>query len=340
METWASKRELRLGSLKLPTPLVIPSFSSRAKPPIPLKEFLDEILFSVVGPVLVSAYDIFHEPDISGFDFRREILKATPSFVLMDSGGYEANWNRKARQAKLIAARDARGWSRRHHNHVIANWPVDVPLVVATFDTPERLPGSFEKQIEAAVSLAGRHPQFSVELLLKPPKPGRQRYLIASDIVPLARKLGQFAMIGVTEDEIGESMVERLAFLVELRLALDEARLATPIHVFGGLDPLMTPLYFWAGADVFDGLSWIRYAYEDGKSLYAKSFVTTEYPDQPVWDAYWNLRRRNIRILTDLQISMQQFLSTKDPKVFGSVGEKLRSTWDRCRTNYIRNDRP
>ena len=108
-------------------------------------------------------------------------------------------------------------------------------------------------------------------------------------------------MIGVTEDEIGESMAERLTFLTELRNALEQAGLATPIHVFGGLDPLMTPLYFWAGADVFDGLSWLRYAYGDGQSLYAKGFVATEYPVKPMWEAYWELRRRNISALTDLQ---------------------------------------
>ncbi len=140
-------------------------------------------------------------------------------------------------------------------------------------------------------------------------------------------------MIGVTEDEIGESMADRLGFLMELRRALETAGVSTPIHVFGGLDPLMTPLYFWAGADVFDGLSWIRYAYEGGRFLYAKSFVTTEYPESPVWSAYGMMRQRNIRALTDLQISMQKFLTTGDPKEFGDVGEKLRISWAKCHTN-------
>ena len=154
MKTRASKRELRLGSLTLPTPLVIPSFSSRAKPPTPLKNFLDETLLSIVGPILVSAYDIYHEPELSGFDFRGEIIAAAPSFVLMDSGGYEALWNRKALQAELIEVRDARRLVLDAITTGFADWPANVPVVAVTFDTPERSSGSFEKQITAGASLA------------------------------------------------------------------------------------------------------------------------------------------------------------------------------------------
>jgi len=126
-------------------------------------------------------------------------------------------------------------------------------------------------------------------------------------------------------------MAERLTFLSSLRSLLDDAGLDIPIHVFGGLDPLMTPLYFWAGADVFDGLSWLRYAYAHGRSLYAKSFVSSEYPRDLAPEAYGEMRRRNIRALTDLQVNLQQFLVSQDATVFGSVADSLEATWENCR---------
>src|SRR5262249_35869569 len=51
------------------------------------------------------------------------------------------------------------------------------------------------------------------------------------------------------------------------RLALDENKMAVPIHVWGGLDPILTPLYFFAGAEIFDGVSWLRYAFVDGVAI-------------------------------------------------------------------------
>ncbi len=327
MKLHARRREVRLGTITLPTPLVIPSFSSRAKPPTPLSEIAQSALPTIVGPVLISAYDIAHEPALSGFDFRQEIVAAAPTFVLMDSGGYEALWNRKARQAKLVEGSDARSWSRALHQRVLTKWPNNIPTIAVTFDTPEQRPGSFEKQIAAGAELATRFPHMSVELLIKPPRPGREPFLLADQIAPYARSLGQFAMIGVTEDEIGPSMTARLKFLLRLRSILNDAGLDIPIHVFGGLEPVMTPLYFWAGADVFDGLSWLRYAYADGRSVYAKSIVASDYPNDLAPNAYREMRRRNVRALTDLQISMQQFLIKQDVAAFGPIAHHLSATW-------------
>lgn len=327
MEMRARRREVRWGDYTLSTPLVIPSFSSRATPHVPLRELASDALPSIVGPVLVSAYDVAHEPHLNGYDYAADLMSAEPAMILMDSGGYEALWNLKATRAKLIEAEDAREWTREHHFEVLDGWSGAVPTIAVTFDIPEQGPGSIEQQIAAGMALADRYPAMGVELLLKPPEPHERPYLVAQDLAPYAGSLGRFAMIGVTEDEIGAAMGERLKFLSELRSLLNDADLDTPVHVFGGLDPVMTPLYFLAGADVFDGLSWLRYAYDDGRSVYAKSVVASEFP----WDsneaAYAAVRRRNIRVLTDLQISMSRYLLDNSLSAFGPNAERLRSAW-------------
>lgn len=321
----AQRREVRWGSYTLPTPIVIPSFSSRAKPPMALSEMASDALSSIVGPVLVSAYDIAHEPQLSGYDFAADVLAAQPAMVILDSGGYEALWNLKAKNAKLIEAQDARDWTPDLHRQVLDGWSEEVPTIAVTFDIPEHGPGPIEQQVAAGLELADRYRAMGVELLLKPPDP--DALLLAADVAPQAGALGRFAMIGVTEDEIGGSMVERLEFISELRTVLDDAGLHTPVHVFGGLDPVMTPLYFLAGADAFDGLSWLRYAYDDGRSIYAKSAVASEFPLVAHPDAYGAVRRRNIRALTDLQISMSRFLMEGSLSVFGRNAERLGAAW-------------
>ena len=56
--------------------------------------------------------------------------------------------------------------------------------------------------------------------------------------------------------------------IYQLRRLLDHAGVESPIHVFGELDPLYTPLYFAAGGEMFDGLGWLRYTYREGVAVH------------------------------------------------------------------------
>lgn len=87
----------------------------------------------------------------------------------------------------------------------------------------------------------------------------------------IADRSAEFDILGLTEKDIGEPWFLAAAFLRELRDQLD-ARLDRylPIHVFGCLDPRTLPYLFFAGADIFDGLAWMRYYFRDGHAYYAK----------------------------------------------------------------------
>jgi hypothetical protein len=41
------------------------------------------------------------------------------------------------------------------------------------------------------------------------------------------------------------------------------------------LDTLSTALYFVAGAEIFDGLTWLRFGYHKGQTVYAQNFGAT-----------------------------------------------------------------
>jgi hypothetical protein len=53
---------------------------------------------------------------------------------------------------------------------------------------------------------------------------------------------------------------------------MDRQKVHLPIHIWGGLDPVLTPLYFFAGGEIFDGVSWLRYAFHEGTAVYRDCF--------------------------------------------------------------------
>jgi hypothetical protein len=70
---------------------------------------------------------------------------------------------------------------------------------------------------------------------------------------------------------LGRRIFDRIKRISELRKRLDDAGISVPIHVWGGLNPLLTPLFFFAGAEIFDGISWMRYAYQNGLAVERQS---------------------------------------------------------------------
>ena len=58
---------------------------------------------------------------------------------------------------------------------------------------------------------------------------------------------------------------------------MDEAGLNIPLHIFGALDPLSVCLYYIAGAEVFDGLTWLRYGYRNGLCIYPHNLGAVQY---------------------------------------------------------------
>ena len=85
-------------------------------------------------------------------------------------------------------------------------------------------------------------------------------------------ELALFDIIGVTEKELGTSILSRMTNIAKIRKSLLSIGKDTPIHVFGSLDTITTPLYFVSGADIFDGLTWLRYAFNNGYTIYKHNY--------------------------------------------------------------------
>jgi hypothetical protein len=206
---------------------------------------------------------------------------------------------------------------------VLSNWSSIRPLVVVNYDHPQ-LRCSFAEQIDKA--LETKLPSNAIrEILLKPETQG-QHFIQIESLLRVVRRLDDFQVVGVTEKEIGNSVFERMRNVARLRMTLNDVGIKSPIHVFGSLDTTTTLFYFVAGADIFDGLTWLRYAFREGRTLYKQDFGITDVGvmvKAPAVEAVcWS---KNYNYLQEMQRQMRQFLNAYDFRVFSYHSAQIKS---------------
>lgn len=224
--------------------------------------------------VLISAYDIhFRHFEAPKMNHTLTHLR-NASLVFLDSGGYELSRDYDSSEFRRSPYEPKDGYGLAEYLNVlqrIHSLDQTIPLVLTNADwetegTPIR------SQLKAARHLFGKYPEWATNFIIKPwkkTKHGAPRQYVKPDDLSVAdyRNLAGFNIIGVTEKELGKNLKDKLKALISLRRRLNEAGIEAPIHLWGGLDPVMTPLFFFAGADIFDGISWLRYAFHLGVAL-------------------------------------------------------------------------
>ena len=312
----AERRELRLPNGEfLRTPLLVPSFSSRV-PDVEKVfrasgEFLD-------APFLISAYDIARRHMNPPFDF------GVP--VFLDSGGYEIGPDTDLSDVTTEPSGPPEDWDATQHQAVLNTWTVPVPTIVITYDHP-RTRVSIADQIQHAKKLALPPANSCLELLIKP-ETRDQRFIQIDSLVHNARHFASFQAVGITEKEIGNSVLERMVNIAKLRLELRRLGLNIPIHVFGSLDSITTLFYFIAGADIFDGLTWLRYAFRSGQTVYRQDYGIREFgvgTKSPKIEALcW---AKNYHYIREMELEMRRFLTSHDFSVFRFHAETLKAAY-------------
>lgn len=259
----------------LECPLLVPSFSSKGFGEIKESDsdsFLSrcseafEQLVGLMPQLLISAYDLHHQLFKGG-------LGAIPSksTLFLDSGGYELSPWFDLAEPYVVDAK-LRSFDESDYRKVLQNLPPGRTVIATSFDAGSQ-GATLSRQIGSAAELFEDHEQVVANFLLKPS--GGNVYVDTEDVLAHLDKLSCFDVIGFTEKELGPTLLERLLSLGRIRTRMTEQGLNIPIHLYGALDPVLTPLYFAVGADVFDGLSWLRYGFMEGLSVYrhASSFL-------------------------------------------------------------------
>lgn len=316
----------------LTTPLLIPSFSSKGFPQnISGESEINSILkFSsefITETCLISAHDIYYKHISSPND-----LPLNLNILFLDSGGYEISKDDDF-SATIQSKPKKEKWELQMYETILATWPQEVPTVFVNYDHPKtRKP--FKEQVKDARKLF-RPYENQLHLFLLKPETKDQITLkealksVQADI----DKLEVFDIVGVTEKELGSSMIERMTQIGKLRKAMDDASIKSPIHIFGALDPIAVCLYFIAGAEIFDGLTWIRFAYDNGRCIYIYNRGALNY-GLDTKDA--QVKRRamtdNIYELYKLERALRDYITTGNISKFSPHADFIKNAIDTLET--------
>lgn len=304
------------------TPLLIPSFSSKGfairkgesiikAPLLMLTEFLTESM-------MVSAFDIYHKliPNPDKYAFATEV-------VFIDSGGYETSsiYDFSGIIEYEGDSNKINEWNIKKLESVIRKWSKRYPAIIVNFDHGN-IRKSLNMQISEASSFFQKFPKMLNTFLIKP-ETKKQQLVQVDNILDSIQLLEQFDIIGLTEKELGNSMLKRMRNIRKIREELDKANITKPIHIFGSLDPISSILYFLSGAEIFDGLSWLRFSYYDGMTIYTQNFsVLNDNLGIHVKDKQVKAQSltNNIQFLGALKHKMINYITTKSFEEFKSLG--------------------
>lgn len=294
------------------TPLLVPAFSSKGFGVLDngeseIKKILLTAAEFVTGLYLISAYDVYHAHVPAPAD-----LPMKPDLIILDSGGYEVSDDHDLSSVSKSTGGQTE-WTPDNLGGILDAWPAEIPAVFVSYDHPgKREP--FADQVSAAHRLfKGCGGQLRCFLLKPESETQKTLQMALRAAVAAPDELEDFDVVGVTEKELAGSHLERMVQIARFRRALDEAGVTAPIQVFGSLDPVSVCLYFVSGAEIFDGLTWIRYAFADDRCVYVHNHAALAYGVH-VRDANLRLRimSQNYYYLEDLQERMKDFESTGD----------------------------
>ena len=320
------------------TPLIIPAISTRnvgrlepegehgeALAPVSYASMVLELL----GPhldkaLLVSAYDLHYE---ALYGSERLLASAArtpfhnPNFLMIDSGLYET----RERVGYDDGYEQPHDWNCETYVELLGRLPENLPAAIVNFDLNademDDTTLSYGSQLERARAFFSSQPERFISVcLLKPERP--RGFIDPKQLSSHAANLKEFDVVAVTEKELGDSLRDRFAHLVELRRLLDRESVTAPIHVFGGLDPLLTPLYVSCGAEIVDGVGWLRYAYSasDDTATYLESRPIIEVElDMRVPNRLFRTFSDNLTYLHSLRNRLELLLDSHDWQSFSET---------------------
>ena len=293
-------------ALNIKTPLLVPSFSSKALADIgPVFEALK---LDITESFLVSAYDI-------SYGNLKLPSEALAEVLFLDSGGYEVSKDYDVMDPQYPSA-EPKKWCQKDFQKVLQEIDTVMPTFVTAFDHPNERQ-SISQQINNAVETFKCFPDMGREILFKPETVNAPLVPIDS-LIYHVRKFSEFDIVGITETELGSSVLDRMVSIARLRRAMDENNVKKPLHVYRSLDPVCTPLYFLAGADIFDGLSWIRFSYWKDMAVHHKNRSLLEFgPYERDERALIRCCAQNLYFLTNLKRRLDRYLLDRDEDVIG-----------------------
>lgn len=293
------------------TPLLISSFSSKGfrfakngrRTSSEAYDLIKTTADGIAEAALLSAYDIHHYyPDVK----KLRDINFSPELTFIDSGGYETLEDFDFSEAYKYAGK-IKPWNNKMYEDVLNAWPAYFPAAFVTYDHGAEKKLNFSKQIARAEKIASKYPNQLIDFLIKPER--KNTPLNIDGIIENISSLSKFHIIGLTEKELGDTILQRMNNIKRIREALNGYQINAPIHIFGNLDPMTSVLYFLSGAEIFDGLTWLRFSFYQGLSAYDQSIhaIKERLGEKDVLNKKLSLYD-NLIYMTKLKQQMRTFL--------------------------------
>lgn len=309
---------LHPNGISIQTPILVSSFSSKGfRLTKRGKQYQSEALELVrinaealTEAVLFSAYDLhYYFPQIKLF--RR--FGFSPQILFIDSGGYETMEDFDFTEAYRHPIKINK-WNLQLYENILSGWPEYHPAIIVSYDHGSERRVGLRQQIERTNKLQQKYPYHLIDFLIKPDR--KREMLDVNKIIANVSLLNNFKIIGLTEKELGESILERMKNIKLIREALDNVSNKASIHIFGNLDPLTSILYFLSGAEIFDGLTWLRFSYHEGRAVYDQNIdaIKGRIGEKDILNKKMSMVE-NIMYMNKLKQQMKSYLKeTKDGK--------------------------
>jgi hypothetical protein len=293
----------QISIIDVSTPLIVPSFSSRGFPN--LKRIYEYTKQFVPDVSLLSSYDLYYH------FLDKNIYSSDLMFI--DSGGYETQSIQSTFFGDDIYSCKSnfpiKEWNYDLHKKVLNKLENNSQFVFVNHDD-WKAPKSILNQIETAVDFFNEYPSVASDFLVKP-ETFNEQYINVNKLIDYVDSLNHFSILGITEKELGASILDRCYNIFKIRSALNEKKISIPIHIFGCLTPELIITYFLCGADIFDGLAWLRYSFHELGTFYPGTAILFNqewnYSEPDLFLAY---SIRNLRQLESLSREMKKFANS------------------------------
>jgi len=286
----------RIKKTNVETPLIIPSFSSIGfQNPYEIGKIHNDIKEYIFEVSLISAYDLYYNyiqiNDIS-----------CSNLVFIDSGNYETE---SLKQSRLL-----KKWNYDLYLEVINKLIPLNQFVIVNYDQKT----STKIQINSANEFYDQIKKIKfTKCFLYKPLNKKSNIISINDIQKNIDSFTDFDIVGFADKEIGNSFLSRCETIIRIREILFESGISTPIHIFGCLDPLTIVIYYLCGADIFDGLAWLKYTYYHHLALYSNNYSLIKDQWTNTYEINMMLNSiENLNILNYLSSNLRHFSRTKN----------------------------
>lgn len=224
----------------LKSPFFFPSISS-IQTNYDIYDYFKLIQRTSYPAFLVSAYDLYHYKKRKNFIKEISELSQKSFFVLMDSGHYEASWCKDDK------------WTFNKFQEILKDSEIDLCF---SFDVYYDEKNKTEKHIKETIkytAMTASVQKSGVTIPIIHATPNNFPFFVKKIIEGLNPQI-----IGITERDLGDSLLERANNLRIIRKELDKTREDIAIHLLGTGNPTSLLVYSLCGADFFDALEWCK----------------------------------------------------------------------------------